>query len=109
MTLQRCWQRKEHLPSSMVTVQVCFRSHFKELAGTTDDSFDLEQATVGELASKICSKYGSKMQALLIDPETNGLNERGTMFVNSKGMRVSIEDELKNGEIVTFLVGIAGG
>ena len=46
---------------------------------------------------------------MLIDPKTNELNERGTMFVNEKGMRVSAEDILEDGETITFLVGIAGG
>ena len=31
------------------------------------------------------------------------------MFVSSKGLYVSIEDHLDDGEQVTFLVGIAGG
>ena len=46
---------------------------------------------------------------MLIDPKTDDLNERGTMFVNEKGMRVSAEDTLEDGETITFLVGIAGG
>ena len=49
------------------------------------------------------------MQAMLMDPENQSLNDRGTMFVNSKGLRVSIDDLLDDGEQVTFLVGIAGG
>ncbi len=93
----------------MIQVRVCFKSHFKELAGTSEDCFQLEKGNMGELATKICSRYGEKMQALLMDPENHGLNERGTMFVNSRGLRVSIEDELEDGEQVTFLVGIAGG
>ena len=93
----------------MITVQVCFKSHFKELAGTSEDSFELEKGNMKELASKICGKYGKKMQAMLMDPENQSLNDRGTMFVNSKGLRVSIEDRLDDGEQVTFLVGIAGG
>jgi len=93
----------------MIKVRVCFKSHFKELAGTAEDCFELEKGDMAELASQICSRYGKNMQALLMDPENHGLNERGTMFVNSRGIRVSIEDELKDGEQVTFLVGIAGG
>ena len=93
----------------MIKVRVCFKSHFKELAGTPEDCFELENGNMTELASKICSKYGNKMKSLLMDSETQGLNERGTMFVNSRGKRVSIEDDLENEEVVTFLVGIAGG
>ena len=93
----------------MITVSVLFKSHFKELAGTSEDSFELEKGNMKELASKICEKYGKKMQAMLMDPENCGLNDRGTMFVNSRGLRVSIEDRLDNGEQLTFLVGIAGG
>ena len=52
----------------MITVQVCFKSHFKELAGTSEDSFELENGNMKELASKICRKYGKKMQAMLMDP-----------------------------------------
>ena len=50
----------------MITVQVCFKSHFKELAGTSEDSFELENGNMKELASKICGKYGKKMQAMLV-------------------------------------------
>ena len=71
--------------------------------------FLLKFPTVSEFAKCICDKYGARMRAMLIDPKTNELNERGTMFVNEKGMRVSAEDILEDGETITFLVGIAGG
>ena len=49
------------------------------------------------------------MEAMLIDPDTHELNERGTMFVDAKGMRISMSDQLSDGDTITFLVGIAGG
>jgi hypothetical protein len=93
----------------MITVHTVFQSHFREIAATTRDSFDLETPLVSELADRITEKYGAKMKALLIDPVTNDLNERGTMFVDTKGRRISIDDTLNDGETITFLVGIAGG
>ncbi len=93
----------------MITVHARFHSHFKELASTSEDSFLIEVPTVSEFAKCICDKYGARMRAMLIDPKTDDLNERGTMFVNEKGMRVSAEDTLEDGETITFLVGIAGG
>ncbi len=93
----------------MITVHTQFHSHFRELAATDRDSFELEQGLVSELAERISEKYGPKMQAMLIDPETRDLNERGTMFVDTKGRRISIDDTLADGETITFLVGIAGG
>ena len=93
----------------MITVHTEFHSHFRELAATPRDSFQLEEPLVAELAALISAKYGEKMRAMLIDPETNDLNERGTMFLDTKGRRISIEDKLEDGETISFLVGIAGG
>ena len=93
----------------MITVHTEFHSHFRELAATPRDSFQLEQPMVAELAERISAKYGDKMRALLIDPETHDLNERGTMLVDTKGRRISIDDTLEDGETISFLVGIAGG
>lgn len=93
----------------MITVHTEFHSHFREIAATARDSFELEQPLVAELATRITDKYGARMKALLIDPDTNDLNERGTMFVDTKGRRISIDDTLADGETITFLVGIAGG
>ncbi len=93
----------------MITVHTEFHSHFRELAATPRDSFQLDEPLVAELAARVSAKYGAKMRAMLLDPETNDLNERGTMFVDTKGRRISIEDRLEDGETISFLVGIAGG
>ena len=93
----------------MVTVHTEYHSHFKEITGLSGDSFALEPPTVAELAKQLTAKYGDKMAALLLDPNTNELNANGTMYVNSKGQRVYIEDTLEDGETIAFLVGIAGG
>ena len=93
----------------MITVHTEFHSHFKELATTGRDSFQLEQPLVAELAERISVKYGEKMRSMLIDADTNELNERGTMFVDTKGRRISMEDSLADGETISFMVGIAGG
>jgi len=93
----------------MITVHTEFHSHFRELAARARDSFELERPLVAELAERIAERYGEKMKAMLIDPETKELNERGTMFVDTKGRRISMEDTLADGETITFLVGIAGG
>jgi hypothetical protein len=49
------------------------------------------------------------MTALLMDEESKSLNSRGTLYLNSKGQRMYIEDSLTDGETVFFMVGIAGG
>jgi hypothetical protein len=49
------------------------------------------------------------MGALLIDSSTRELNTNGTMYVDSKGRRIYMEDTLEDGETIAFLVGIAGG
>ena len=64
---------------------------------------------MSELAERITQKYGSEMQALLIDPETNDLNAKGTLYLDSKGNRIFIDDTLADGETIVFMVGIAGG
>jgi molybdopterin converting factor small subunit len=93
----------------MVTIHTEFHSHFRELAKSAKDSFELTEPTVVELAEKICEKYGPQMSALLIDPKTNELNSNGTMYVDSKGKRIYMDDTLEDGETIAFLVGIAGG
>ena len=93
----------------MITVHTEYHSHFREITATERDSFDLEEPLVSELAQRITEKYGDQMEAMLIDPETKDLNARGTMYIDSKGRRISMDDELQDGETIAFLVGIAGG
>lgn len=93
----------------MITVRTEYHSHFKEITGLPGDTFELDQPLVSELAKQLTDKYGDKMSALLIDPNTKELNANGTMYVDSKGRRVFIEDTLEDGETIAFLVGIAGG
>ena len=93
----------------MITVRTEYHSHFKEITGHPGDTFELDRPLVSELAKRLTDKYGDKMSALLIDPNTNQLNANGTMYVDSKGRRVFIEDTLEDGETIAFLVGIAGG
>ena len=93
----------------MITVNTEYHSHFKEITGLPGDTFELDQPLVSELAKRLTDKYGDKMSALLIDPNTNELNANGTMYVDSKGRRVYIEDSLEDGETIAFLVGVAGG
>jgi molybdopterin converting factor small subunit len=93
----------------VITVNTEYHSHFKEITGLAGDTFELDEPLVSELAAKITEKYGAKMKALLIDPRTNDLNANGTMYVDSKGKRIFIEDTLEDGETIAFLVGVAGG
>ena len=93
----------------MITIHTEFHSHFREITKAAKDSFELSQPTVAELAEKICEKYGAKMSALLVDPKTNELNSNGTMYVDTKGKRIYMDDTLEDGETIAFLVGIAGG
>lgn len=94
---------------AVITVNTQYHSHFREITGLAGDTFELEQPLVSELARRVTDKYGEKMSALLIDPNTNELNANGTMYVDSKGRRVFIDDTLEDGETIAFLVGIAGG
>jgi len=93
----------------VITVRTEYHSHFREITGLAGDTFVLERPLVSELAKKLTDKYGAQMSALLIDPKTNELNANGTMYVDSKGRRVFIDDTLEDGETIAFLVGIAGG
>jgi molybdopterin converting factor small subunit len=95
--------------TGMIRVHTQYQSRFREITGIPGETFELEQPLVSELAWKIAGKYGDRMESLLIDRETNELNERGTMYVDSKGRRVYMEDQLTDGETIAFLIGIAGG
>ena len=93
----------------VITVHTEYQARFREITKITEESFQLEQPLVSELAERITQKYGSEMQALLIDPETNDLNAKGTLYLDSKGSRIFIDDTLADGETIVFMVGIAGG
>jgi molybdopterin converting factor small subunit len=93
----------------MITVRTEYQARFREITRVTEETFQLQQPLVSELAQLITQKYGPLMASLLIDPETKDLNNKGTLFLDSKGRRISIDDSLDDGEVITFMVGIAGG
>jgi molybdopterin converting factor small subunit len=93
----------------MITVRAEYQARFREITRVSEEFFQLEQPLVAELAKLLTDKYGPRMQALLIDPETNDLNNKGTLFLDSKGRRICIDDTLDDGEVIAFMVGIAGG
>lgn len=93
----------------MITVQAEYTARFKEITQTTSETIQLEQPNMAELAQILTTKYGERMEALLIDPNTQDLNANGTLFVDSSGRRLFIDDTLADGETVSFMVGIAGG
>jgi molybdopterin converting factor small subunit len=93
----------------VITVRAEYQARFREITRISEETFQLEQPLVSELAQILTHKYGPLMQALLIDPETSDLNAKGTLFLDSKGRRISIGDALEDGEVIAFMVGIAGG
>ena len=93
----------------MITVQTEYTARFKEITQVTSESFQLDQPQMAELAQVLTQKYGPQMEALLIDPNTQDLNTNGTLFIDSTGRRLFIDDTLADGETVSFMVGIAGG
>lgn len=93
----------------MITVKAEYQARFREITKIPEETLQLEQPLVSELATILTHKYGPQMEALLIDPATKDLNSRGTLFLDSKGKRISIEDTLEDGEVITFMIGIAGG
>lgn len=93
----------------MVTVRAEYQARFREITQVSEETFQLEQPLVSELATKLTHQYGPLMKALLIDQETNDLNTKGTLFLDSQGRRISMSDTLEDGEVITFMVGIAGG
>ena len=93
----------------MITVRTEYQARFREIARVNEETFQLEQPLVSELAKLIVQKHGPLMEALLIDPNTKDLNNNGTVFLDTKGRRICITDTLDDGEVVTFMVAIAGG
>lgn len=93
----------------MITVRAEYQARFREITRVNEETFQLVQPLVSELARLMTQKYGSRMEALLIDPETKDLNNKGTLFLDSKGRRICIDDTLEDGEVIAFMVGIAGG
>ncbi len=93
----------------MITVKAEYQARFREITQVTEESLQLEQPLVAELAKVLTQKYGPRMEALLIDPQTKDLNAKGTLFLDSKGTRIGIDDTLEDGEVITFMIGIAGG
>lgn len=93
----------------MITVRAEYQARFREITKVPEEIFQLEHPSVAELARLLTQKYGPRMEALLLDPETKDLNNKGTLFLDSKGRRISIHDTLEDGEVIAFMVGIAGG
>lgn len=93
----------------MITVKAEYQARFREITKAPEEFFQLERPLVSELAQILTRKYGPLMEALLIDPETGDLNNKGTLFLDSKGRRIDINDTLEDGEVIAFMVGIAGG
>lgn len=93
----------------MITVRAEYQARFREITRVNEETFRLEQPLVSELARLITQKYGPSMEALLIDPETQDLNNKGILFLDSKGRRICIDDTLDDGEVIAFMVGITGG
>lgn len=93
----------------MIAVRAEYQARFREITRVNEEAFQLEEPLVSELARLITQKYGPRMEALLIDPETKDLNNRGTLFLDSKGRRICIDDTLEDGEVIAFMIGIAGG
>lgn len=93
----------------MITVHTQYQARFREITRIPGESFVLAEPLVAELAFTLASKYGPQMESLLIDRKTNELNTSGTMYLDSKGRRIYMEDTLADGETIAFLVGIAGG
>lgn len=93
----------------MITVRAEYQARFREITQVNEEAFQLEEPLVSELARLITQKYGPRMEALLIDPETEDLNNRGTLFLDSQGRRICIDDTLEDGEVIAFMIGIAGG
>lgn len=93
----------------MITVRTEYQARFREITKVNGETFQLERPLVSELARLITQKYGPQMEALLIDPNTKDLNNNGTVFLDSKGRRICIDDTLDDGEVIEFMVAIAGG
>lgn len=93
----------------MIIVHAQYQARFREITRVERESFELETPRVAELATRLTGKYGPTMQALLMDPNGENLNTRGTLYLNSRGERVYLEDPLYDGDTIYFMVGIAGG
>ncbi len=93
----------------MITIHAQYQSRFREITRVPAETFELEHPLVSELAARITGKYGPTMHALLMDSDGENLNTRGTLYLNSRGERVYIEDPLHDGDTIYFMVGIAGG
>jgi len=108
---RKCWRptARWREGNRLITVHTQYQSRFREITQIAGETFQLTEPLVAELASTLATKYGPLMESLLIDRETNELNTRGTMYLDSRGRRIYMEDKLADGETIAFLVGIAGG
>ncbi len=80
-----------------VTVHTQYQSTFLDVTGRAGDVFELDPPLVSELVQAIAKKYGPELGEMLIDPHTSDLNTKGTLFVDSKGRRISLHDTLRMG------------
>ena len=86
-----------------------FHGILADWVGTRSASFELtEDSTFVDLMLEIRRRYRKNMPDQLWDPKTNSFNKKVRAFKDAKALD-PVDNLLTDGDIITFMVLIAGG
>lgn len=86
-----------------------FHGILADWVGTPSASFELaEDATLVDLMLEIGRRYRQNMPNQLWDQKTNSFNKKVRAFKDAKALD-PVDDSLADGDVITFMVLIAGG
>jgi len=89
---------------------VGFLATYKEVAGTSEITVDIEGDTVGDVIDALVREYGDKFQAAILEPDGN-IRRFSKVLINGNfaDRNAPLKNSIKEGDTVVFVPPIAGG
>jgi molybdopterin converting factor small subunit len=86
-----------------------FHGILADWVGTPSANFELsEDSSFDDLMLEIGRRYRQNMPGQLWDPKSNSFNKKIRAFKDAKALD-PVDDSLADGDVITFMVLIAGG
>ena len=90
-------------------IKTQFHGILADWVGTPSASFELtEDSTLVDLMLEIGRRYRQNMPVQLWDQKTNSFNKKVRAFKDAKAID-PVDNSLADGDVITFMVLIAGG
>jgi molybdopterin converting factor small subunit len=91
----------------MPTIRVKFSGAFADAAHKRETTYQISSFLLGGLIEHLLENNDDKFRLLMIDPATGDVRRGVTILVN--GQRLSLKDQIAEGDEVTLLTPVAGG